>query len=87
MRCQRVGPTIPDTLSCVTSDDADQVSVAVLTMKWLVTGRIDGAGARLKRGDAYYTALGKFVSEFSRVETTLSKMADCNFFNLNIIFV
>jgi hypothetical protein len=27
--------------------------------------------ARIERSDAYYTALGKFVSDFSRVETTL----------------
>ena len=30
VRCQRVGPTIPDSIGCVTSDDADQASVAVL---------------------------------------------------------
>jgi hypothetical protein len=36
VRCQCVGPTIPDNVGCVTSDDADQASVAVLTMKWLM---------------------------------------------------
>ena len=30
VRCQCVGPTIPDSIECVTSDDADQASVAVL---------------------------------------------------------
>ena len=30
VRCQCVGPTIPDSIGCVTSDDADQASVAVL---------------------------------------------------------
>jgi hypothetical protein len=30
VRRQCVGPTIPDSIGCVTSDDADQASVAVL---------------------------------------------------------
>jgi hypothetical protein len=34
VRCQCVGPTIPDSMACVTSDDADQASVAVLSMKY-----------------------------------------------------
>jgi hypothetical protein len=32
MRCQCVGPTIPDDLSCVTGDDAYQASAAVLNV-------------------------------------------------------
>ena len=36
MRCQRVGPTIPDSVGCVISDDADQASVAVPSMKMAV---------------------------------------------------
>jgi hypothetical protein len=32
VRCQCVGSTIPDSMACVTSDDADQASVAVLSM-------------------------------------------------------
>jgi hypothetical protein len=32
VRCQCVGPTIPDSPNAVTSDDAVQASVAVLSM-------------------------------------------------------
>ena len=37
VRCQCVGPTVPDNWDAVTSDDADQASDAVPSMKWPVT--------------------------------------------------
>jgi len=36
VRCQCVGPTIPDSVKCVTSDGAVQASAADLTMKWML---------------------------------------------------
>lgn len=34
---------------------------------------VEDALARMERGPAYYTALGRFVSDFARVETTLQQ--------------
>ena len=57
MRCQCVGPTVPDRWDAVTSDDADQASVAVLSIEM---------GGKLKK-DGHPAMAAQMAGLFARL--------------------